>query len=985
MVPNLGRKLAIVFLLLGVSVLLIVFKDPPFRLGLDLQGGTRLSYRFDFDQAIRDGTLSENESPADILAQTIDILYNRVDPEGVLEPIIRTEGKDRIVIELPGRARLSGEAAASKLKSLLEAPARSLELDDSSEAVAAFPESGGIVRVGDEQIRYEARRVNVLTGLTRGHLGTPVSAHAAAEDVVLVSDDAIRNAIENLGELQFFILANANDFTGSGTDKAEQERRLQEWLTANPDAPLASFNRIAESESGPSPLIRWFPDAQSEAVRNLPEGQRAVMLLNPPDQWVFRGADLGKIYYTSDELGYPAVGFELQPQRVSDFAEFTGENIGRNMAIVLNGEIRTAPTLDDRLPGRGIIRGRFTTEEVQELVTVLRTGSLKIKPILETEEAVGPSLGADYVKLGLWSGAVGLVGVVAFMVSYYRRLGGFSALSLCATMLMLMGGLAFFQATLTLPGIAGIILTVGMAVDANILVFDRIREEIDSGRNLKQAAKNGFDNALSSIVDGNLTTLITAIVLYNVGTGPVRGFAVTLSIGILASMFSALVITRILIHYSLERGAKGFPMGAWLVNANWRFIRYAPIALTLSGIAIVGGLILFASLPTTQKLGIDFTGGGMVMFRTEQPEEVDTIRERIKMIEGDIGQSAEVKPVISTARDGRYTGFRTTFKVDPARVGSGDVTGTFASVVSDAVGDMLQKGPVEVAIAGEEATHTADLRLYFEESHPSEDVANRLSTAGFRDVSVQSDSSRPEVFTAKLATADLGDPLAIQAQVQNAFLGTRDSKGVDFRFSDPIPEKALVGAQVVGELQDKAILALVISLFATVMYIRVRFAEYSYGLSAVAAVFHDVLVTLGAVSVGILTGIVELEIDLPMIAAFLTIIGYSLNDTIVIFDRVRENLPRIQKPLAEVVDISINQTLSRTILTSGTVFLVVSVLFIFNLGTGNVLEGFGFAMVVGVMVGTYSTIYIACPLLVWLEGRKKRVPVQTGAVSTRAS
>ncbi len=973
MVPNLGRKLTIVFLLLGISALLLLLKDPPFRMGLDLQGGTRLSYRFDFEQAVREGTLSADESVADILAQTIDIIYNRVDPDGVLEPIIRTEGSDRIVIELPGRARLSGARVTSTVGSPVDVSARSLEFDaNDAEAYSRFPENGGIVRVGNEQVRYEARRENALTGLTRGHLGTPVGSHATGEIVVLVSDDAIRNAIENLGELQFLILANAGDFTGSGTDKPEQERRLQDWVEDHGEEPLANFNRIAEADGGPSPLIRWYPDAQSEERRNLPEGQRAEMVLVPPEEWVFRGADLGKVYYTSDQFGYPAVGFELQPQRVSDFADFTGENIGRNMAIVLNGEIRTAPSLDDRLPGRGIIRGRFTQQEVQDLVTVLRTGSLKIKPILEAEEAVGPSLGADYVNLGLWGGALGLGAVLVFMMAYYRRLGCYAALSLLSTMLMLLGGLAAFKATLTLPGIAGIILTVGMAVDANILIFDRIREEMDNGRNIKQAAKNGFENALSSIVDGNLTTLITAIILYNIGTGPVRGFAVTLSIGILASMFSALVITRILVHYSLEKGIRGYSMGTWLRDANWRFVRYGPIAMGLSVIIITAGVGLFTWLPTTKKLGIDFTGGGMVMFRTETPQRVEVVRERIGGIEGDIGKSAEVKPVISTEQDGGYTGFRTTFKVDPARLGSADVIDTFANAVSDAVGDLLQKGPVEVAVrSAEGGLQTADLRLYFEAPHSSEDVKNRLIGAAFQNVGVESDPSRPNVFLASIESVRSSDALALQGQVQNAFLGASDTQGIDYRFSDPVPEKDLVGAQVVGELQDKAILALVFSLFATVMYIRVRFAEYSFGLAAVVAVFHDVLVTLGAVAVAIATGFLDVEMNLAMIAAFLTVIGYSLNDTIVIFDRVRENLPRMQKPLAEVLDFSINQTLSRTILTSGTTFLAVTILFAFNLGTGNVIEGFGFAMVVGVLTGTYSTIYIACPILVWFEDRKK--------------
>ncbi len=975
MVPNLGRKLAIVFLLLGVSALLILVKEPPFRMGLDLQGGTRLAYRFDFEQAKREGTIAPEENPSDVLQQTIDIIYNRVDPDGVLEPLIRTEGTDRIVIELPGRPRLSG-TATSTIQTEIDAAAFSLEL--APETAAGFPENGGIVKVGTEQIRYDARRGTTLVNLSRGHLETARSPHAAGDSVLLVSDDAIRNAIENLGELQFLILANAADFTGTGTDLPAQQQRLADWADANPGAALASFNRLTEEEGGPHASIRWFPMSVEEAQRALPETDRAQACLVPTEEWTFRGADLGKVFYTQDSFGYNAVGFEMQPARVTEFADFTGDYVGRRMGIVLNGEIRSAPNLEERLPGRGIVRGQFTMPEVRELVTVLRTGSLKIKPILEAEEVVGPALGADYVNLGFTSALLGLAAVIVFVGFYYRRLGGYAALSLAATMLMLMGGLAFLQATLTLPGIAGIILTVGMAVDANILIFDRIREEMDKGRNVKQAAKNGFEHAMSTIVDANLTTLITAIILYRVGTGPVRGFAVTLSIGILASMFSALVITRLLVHFALEKDAKPFSMGTWLVKANWKFLSKAKLVLPVSLALIIGGVGLFVWLPNTQKLGIDFLGGGTVMFRTEAAQDVEDMRTRIGSIQGEIGASSEVKPVLST-RVGepgayRYTAFRTTFKVDPERVqASGeDAVDVFASAVSSAVIDVLQKGPVEVSLGGlSQGATAAVVKIYFVDEHPAEAVAAALEAAEFRNVEITS-SDRKSIFSANVESTKSDDMLGIQGQIQDAFQGKSDPTGVPYQLANPIPEKNVVGPQVVGELQDKAILALAISLFAIVMYIRVRFAEYSYGFAAVAALLHDVLITLGVISVAMLTGLVEVEINLPLIAAFLTIIGYSLNDTIVLFDRVRENLPRVDRPLEEVLDLSINQTLSRTILTSLTTLLAVAILFAFNLGTGNVLEGFAFAMVIGVLVGTYSSIFVASPVFLWFEKRKGR-------------
>ena len=978
MVKNLGRKLALVAILLTASVLLIALGDPPFRMGLDLQGGTRLSYRFDFQGAIDDGTIGENESKAEILAQTIDILKNRVDPDGLLEAVIRTEGSDRIVFELPGRSPLKNATATIPLLQDIDAGAKSLHLQPANgESSTGFPEGGGLIRINTEQIRYESRKENQLLGLTRGHLETKIVSHAAGDGVTLVSDDAIRNAIENLGQLQFLIQATAPDFTGSGTDMTSERARLDAWIASHPDADVANFNRVLPANGGPNPMIRWF---------DYPNIGQPIPCLVPTPEWTFRGDALGKVFPTTDSLGYPAVGFETRANRVVEFTDFTGANLGRNMAIVLNNEVRTAPNLEERLAGRGIIRGGFTSQEVRDLVTVLRTGSLKIKPILEAEEVVGPTLGADYVERGALSGALGLAVVLVFMLAYFRRLGVYACISLAATMLMLMGGLAFFQATLTLPGIAGIILTVGMAVDANILIYDRIREEMDKGRNIKQAAINGFDHAFSTIIDANVTTFLTGAILYNFGTGPVRGFAVTLMIGIAASVFAALVITRLMVHFAMEKGVDKFSVGTWLVKANFKFLSKAQLAMVFSSALIVGGLALFTSMESNQKYGIDFLGGGSVMFRTEEPHTIEEIRGLVGGIEGEIGESAVVKQVLDSAEGDGFTAFRATFKIAPESLKKGDngAIDSFRSAIRSAVGDKLQLGPVEVDMgANDDGRTSADLRLYFNNAHSTPDISGRLTDAGFDEVEVSADSERHNTYLAKVVTDLSTNELALQSSVQNAFVGETDSVNQDFELANPIPESNLVGAQVVGELKDKAILALLISLFVIVMYIRVRFAEYSYGFAAVAALVHDVLITLGVISLVMKLGLLDVEITLPMVAAFLTIIGYSLNDTIVLFDRVRENLPRVDKPLGEVLDLSINQTLSRTILTSVTTFLAVGILFVFNVGTGNVLEGFAFAMVIGIVVGTYSSIFIASPVLLMFESRK--IAKATPANSTKKS
>ncbi len=991
MVDNIGRKLTLIFTLVGVSILLLVLPEEPFRMGLDLKGGTRLVYSFDFKQAYDDEVLAADEPQYEVLQQQIQIIRERVDPTGVLDPVIRAEGDDRVVIELPGTASTLNRPRGS-LAAPIGASADSLTIQ--TDEISAFPEADGIVSVGLETIAYREREGDVLTGLTRGLHGAPAD-HEAGEELVLVSGDPIQNRIESLGDLSFMILALDGDL--ADTDMTTERTRMGEWLDANPGRRLVDYNQVAHATGGPHPQLSWYPLRVPEGDVDTGERNRAVAVLNQQRQeWTFRGDALGRVYYTFDELGYPAVGFEMKPQRRANFSDFTGANVGRNLAIVLNDVVYSSPNLEQRLSGSSIIRGRFTDEEVRDLVTVLRTGSLRLRPTLEQRESVGPTLGADYVRRGLLSGVLGLLAVLAFMIVYYRRLGIYSAISLFATMLMLMGGMAFLQATLTLPGIAGIILTVGMAVDANILIFDRLREETEKGRNIKQAAKNGFQHATSAILDANITSFLTAFILYQMGTGPVRGFAVTLMVGIVVSVFSALVITRVLVHYALEKGVRAFPMGAWLARANFKFLDKWRVACAASALFIVAGLFLFASLPDTRKLGIDFLGGDTTRINTEQPQTTDEIRLLVGNLETQgVRRSLEVKPVLdSGVGDGRYTEFRITYKKGsepaPAPGASGDeaavVDKEFRNLLEEALSPVLAKGPVALAengITTTEGVTTATFDLYFLEGHPEVDVVERLGVAGIREPQVEpgpvAESYR---VTGKLPAAMT--PLALNDSVVQSFQGATDSNQVAYTLKEPIPETTVVGEQVVGELRDSAILAILVSLFVVVMYIRVRFAEYSYGFAAVTAILHDVLVTIGVLAILMQTTDLAVEISLPMIAAFLTIIGYSLNDTIVIFDRVRENLPRSAGTMSEIIDTSINQTLSRTIMTSTTTLIAVALLFAFNVGTGNVLEGFSLAMICGILVGTYSTIFIASPLLAALESRRRRRAGAPDALSVPA-
>lgn len=982
MVENVRRKVFWVAALLSLAVLCLVLPEKPFRMGLDLSGGTRLVYRFDFDAAVRSGMIdaAEAQNSYQLLSEFASIIRERIDPQGVLEASIRPEGDDRIVIELPstvgaGKTQASAVLGEMGLPSGLLAFTVAESIPD--EVLARFPESGGLVEIGGargEKVEYGSRDGRTFEDLRRARQQTTQQEHSAGAPVELIATDPIEQIIENPGTMAFFIVADMEDFQTAGTDLVSERQRVVDWLGAQPGRTVDQFNALAPGEGGARLAnLLWFPEKVERGQMPVPERDRLLPVLRPErDDWRFTGGDLAHVRMASDEYGLPAVGFEMKGAKRPRFGEFTGAHIGRRMAIVLNGEIVVAPTLQAALTGSSVITGGvggYTVDEVNAMIRVLRSGSLRIKPVLEQKELVGATLGQEFVRRGALSAGLGLALVVAFMLFFYRRLGLYAALSLFCNLLLLMGAMAFLKATLTLPGVAGIILTVGMAVDANILIYERMREERRRGLKLVQAAKSGFDNALSAIVDSNLTTLLTALILYNVGTGPVRGFATTLGVGILTTMFSSLVVTRLLVHYHVSRNTKEFGMLRFMGNTNIPFQRYGKPALTMSTIVLVACLAFFFSRPDKEQLSIDFMGGSTVTVRTEEPQTPETIRSLLR--EGTTGSLADatVQPLLASGtRETGFRAFRITAKGE-GDVGRGQVddsaTATAETQLARALAGVLQHGPIELTLAEERVQG----RVYFEAEHPLDDVVAALTEVGLMEPTARAVPGRSGVyeFEGRVRADTRAESLTLALNA--AFEGREDAAGIEMALSKPIPGSSVVGAQVVGELRDKALLAILFSLFVVVLYIRVRFAEYSYGYAAVAALVHDVVFTLGAVAVANWTGLVEAEISLAMVAAFLTIIGYSLNDTIIIFDRVRENLPRMKGSLSEIVDASINQTLSRTILTSGTTLAAVLILFGLNYGSGSILEGFAFAMIVGIIIGTYSTVFVAGPIFLWFERR----------------
>ncbi len=525
-----------------------------------------------------------------------------------------------------------------------------------------------------------------------------------------------------------------------------------------------------------------------------------------------------------------------------------------------------------------------------------------------------------------------------------------------------------------------------MAVDGNILIYERLREELGRGLKLIQAAKAAFERASSTIIDANVTTLIAGVILQNVGTGPIKGFAVTLNFGILSTLFSVIVVTELLVLLDIKRGTSRLGMARLFKTPNIDFMRGSKFMLPAAWVFIIAGLALFASIPRSKIWGIDFLGGFAMKVRTEQPVSIDTVRDRIKTIPGAIAQS-EVK-AIGEADTGGHRLFGITFKLEDDSASGAHSTGeTGERQIREVMADLLAKGPLLATVTPSESDAGVSGEIYFEAAHPAADVQAELANAGLRDVAVEplpGETSRFR-FTAKTEKARTAEDVI--AGASSAFKGKFDSSKQPYSLLQPVPESSLVGAQVGADLRNKAIMAILLSLLGTMIYLRIRFAEYGYGVGVVVSLLHAVLMTLTWLALANKTGLVHCEIDLGMVAAFLTIIGYSQNDTIVTFDRLRENRTKSNASLVQLMDDSINQTLARTILTTSTVVLTLLVLLVFNYGTGNVLEGFSYAMLVGVLSGAFSTIYVAHPAMLWFVRyqEKKRAREGDGGGSATAT
>ncbi|MBT3191790.1 MAG: protein translocase subunit SecD [Verrucomicrobia bacterium] len=828
--------------MLGLSLSRVMPFEEKVRFGLDLKGG--ISFVVNVDEAKIEKDIREDAKPGDniealladalkdSLERSIEVLRNRLDRIGIEEPSI-VKKADRIEIQLPG--------------------------------------------IGEDK-REEAEAMILSVGFLEFRMVHERSRDLAAD--LLAEGKAPR-----------------------GYDIVTVEG--QPYYIPNDEVPDAERGEAFLAERGkfeiPSPSYEFLLEAveiQKQVV------YRPHFVNTHP---VLRSRDLKNSKLQQGNLGQNAVGLEFTVKGAKRFADVTEKYcIGgtlnpdgeRSLAIVIDGTLYSAPRINEPIfGGNAQITGSFDIAEATRLVNVLRSGALPTRVKIVEKRYVAPSLGKDSIDSGLKSIFIGGICVVVFMAGYYLLCGIVADVALVLNMLLLplgmiiaagflsmgkgVGGGAIALPVLTLPGVAGILLTIGMAVDANVLIFERIREERGTGKKLWTAIQAGYDRAFVTIMDANVTTLMVGIILFIFGSGPIRGFAVTLCGGIIISMFTALVITKLIFSLIATRTPlKSLKMLSIVKKTSVNFVgmrRFASM-VSIAVIAVSCGLLVVRTIQTPgQVFGVDFTGGASTTFSFNAQENgVPVPMEQLRAALADAGV---LKPTIQYQKE-LDSAVETSLQVK---------TGT------DLIGEEKQA-----------------------------DVVERTLVATFPDV------------------------------------------GFD------VVQEDEVGSQIGDELKKSAVWAIVWALVGIIIYISWRF-EFGFALGAIVALVHDVLVTVGIFSA---TGH---QISLPIIAALLTIVGYSVNDTIVVFDRIREDLRLLRKPsFKEICNLSINQTLSRTLLTSFTTLITVVMLLVFG---GGAIFDFALALCIGVLVGTYSSIFVATPVvLLWYRDKKPDFAVNSAQV-----
>ena len=806
------------------------------------------------------------------IANVFTVLRARIDQFGTTQPNIqRLEGTGRILVELPG------VKDPARVKKLLQSTAE-LQFWNMYEGSEVLP----FLVAANEKLRdiVEAEKpaTEEVSALDLSDLNIEGDADSTLVEEEVADSTDIMNTNNPLFEVfRPWVSENGMALEGPRVGYA----LIRDTAEVNALLARPEIAQLMNTElRGAKFLWNNKPEPESDIVMllaikgnrdNAPELDGGVIVDARPDL---------------DEYNRNIVTMAMNGSGAQKWQRLTAEAAAqtpkRSVAVVLDNYVYSYPQVQNEIAGgRTQITGNFSQEEASDLANILRAGKLDAPARIIQADVVGPSLGKEAISDSVNSFAIALLLVLIYMYFYYSGAGLVANLALFVNMFFIFGLLASFRAVLTLPGMAGIVLTIGMAVDANVIIFERIREELRLGKGLRAAIVDGYKNSNSAIIDANVTTLIVGIILFAFGTGPIRGFATTLIIGILTSLFSALFISRLVFERRLDNKKEitfSTKMTAnWYTNINFDFLRKRKVAYGMSTVIVAIGL--FSLFTKGLNLGVDFVGGRSFQVRFDQPVEVSDVAASLgqQFIDAD-GNS--FTPVVKTLGDANQVIITTNYRI-----------GETGTAVDEDIESKLYAG----------------VNAYFVEGIAPEDFF----------------------------TDDTEEAIGL--------VGSR-----------------VVGPTIADDIKTGAVYSIIFSLIVVFLYILVRFRKWQFSLGAVVALVHDVLFVMGIFS--LLDGVLpfQLEVDQAFIAAILTVIGYSLNDTVVVFDRIRENMGSRKANFLDGVNKSLNQTLSRTFNTSVTTFFVLLVIFLFG---GEVIRGFMFALLLGVLVGTYSSLFIATPVM----------------------
>lgn len=819
--------------------------------------------------------------------RSFNILRTRIDKFGVTSPNIqRQQGTGRIIIELPGVDN------PERVRRLLQGSAKLefWETYEGGEVIERIFEVNKMLADKQKLAKSDATKSDATAGTTPSDSAAPAAENdlltqLAAADTAAASGDSAQMGVEqSRRDNPLFMLLQPAIFQGE--DGGTRAMKGPVVGTAS-IRDTAKINAILAMDEARALLPRnlkllWTVKGRGEGNKFL--DLVAIKTRSNDERAPLEGDVITDARESIDNFNQVEVSMTMNAEGAKVWRRLTADNIDKSIAIVLDDYVYSYPNVNQEISGgMSSISGNFTTEEAKDLANILKAGKLPAPARIVEEAIVGPSLGAEAISAGLISMIAGLLLVLVFMVAYYAKAGIVANVALFANIFFIFGVLASLQAVLTLPGIAGIVLTIGMAVDANVLIFERIREELTGGKSMRLAIADGFKNSLSSIIDANVTTLLTGIILYSFGTGPIRGFATTLIVGILTSLFCALLITRLIIEWQLAK-EKDITFGTkWsqtvFTGLNIDFLSKRKMWYGISGAVIIAGMI--SMFTQGFNLGVDFKGGRSYVVSFEEGKKATDLRSALSgVFEG----SPEVKTF----------GSDTKFKITTS---------------------------YKINEEGEDVDALVEQKLF---EGLSGIMVNKIDFETFK--------------------------------------------------AERILSSQKVGPTIADDIKASAFMSIIFSLVVISIYILIRFRKANYAIGAALALLHDVLFVLAIFTLTWKIMPFSMEIDQAFIAAILTIVGYSINDTVVVFDRLREYLNLHHgKDSAEVINNAVNSTFSRTIITALTTILVVFVLFLFG---GETIKGFTFALLIGLFVGTYSSIFIASAVVLdtakWFEGKKPK-------------